>query len=655
MCFIIGLGFVFSFSKYPKHCNFAEYKKKRRMLFNIIDIHEEVLAFLLQWREKKEPNIMFTLRRRPIERLEAGMWFLGNDGYLAFSFWTGLDWINKTQNIYCEINTLGEFKLRLSGKDHPDKAAILGEMALILGGFVQYGKNSIWTKEYPGVDYIGSLEKFLLEDRPRINAYLSGQKRNGSPVFDDGFAFNTLDHRIFADQLNKVKEIRSRKTLPTSQPPRKPKVKELWVSEVTLTNTGQFGKCTLALGKRATCLIGENGGGKTTILRAIAIGLVGTGSPLIQTDGELQNLPRIVAADEKGVLTYASDGSVNVSYHFDGEKFDNGRSNLIQFKKSEDSGSVIFGGDRVDVAGFGLPIGNPEEEGFDGDGLLPTLVLGYPQRYGKKRDGTNPKKRTEKRPNAYDIIPLIYEKTEDNRIETLKIWIAETWNSSANEKESVKSLFTVISRLLSTEGEGSFVVTLKSAVSSDRIIVTTPLNPDGIPFELLSTGLNNLFGWIGHLISRMYEAYSESEHPVQESAVVLVDEVDNYLHPLVQAKTIPILLDFFPKVQFIITSHSAVVLATLPNKDVKAFRVDKGEVFPIEYFYGRTIEDILSEEYGLVRRPATEIEDMFDDLFLLIRKGQINEAKSLLENLASFVGEKDEKIKDAKYKLSKLN
>ncbi|HRF39264.1 MAG TPA: hypothetical protein PK198_10770, partial [Saprospiraceae bacterium] len=65
---------------------------------DIRGIHERVLLFLLEWRSKYDNALVFTLRRRPIERLQSGMWFLGNEYYLAFSFWTGTDWVNKTQN-----------------------------------------------------------------------------------------------------------------------------------------------------------------------------------------------------------------------------------------------------------------------------------------------------------------------------------------------------------------------------------------------------------------------------------------------------------------------------------------------------------------------------------------------------------------------------
>jgi predicted ATP-binding protein involved in virulence len=164
--------------------------------------------------------------------------------------------------------------------------------------------------------------------------------------------------------------------------------------------------------------------------------------------------------------------------------------------------------------------------------------------------------------------------------------------------------------------------------------------------------LNNLFGWIGHLISRMYEAYPKSENPLVESAVVLVDEIDNYLHPLVQARAVPVLLEAFPKVQFVFTSHSPIVLAALPNEKVKAYRVEKGTAIAIEYFYGRTVEDILLDEYGIDKRPATDIQNQINKMSRAIELDRKIEAQEILNHLLPILGEKDPAIEDAQYDLN---
>ena len=615
---------------------------------NIRDIHENVLQFLLEWREKNK-DLLFTLRRRPIERLEAGYWFIGNENYLAFSFWTGTDWVNKTQNIYVSIDNTGTFRLRFSAKDDDNKALVLKETAFILGGFSKVNKNdylgNLWTKDYEGNDYIKNLELFLNEDKKRIDQLLDLKRNPQNSAFKN--SLNPLNFDLFKLSLEEVQKHRQKNSSPEI-PEIKKVENNLKIQEMTIINTGLFDKCTIGFGERATCLIGENGGGKTTLLRAAAFGLVGSGSPLLDTKAaELQYLPKIIGAYEDMRIQYAGRSSISVSYLFNDKIFSNGKSNVIPFNIKPDQGGVEFNEDNIQDDGFGLPTG---DSGMDGDGELPILVIGYPQRYGKKDDGTDIKKRSPK-PNAYDILPLILN-TEDNRIESLKLWISETWNQGGTHKEKVHALFSIVSAVLSKEGEEPFTVQIQSAISHRKIIVTTPFNPNGLPFDLLSTGLSNLFGWIGHLISRMHEAYPTSNSPLDESAIVLVDEIDNYLHPLVQARAVPVLLNAFPKVQFVFTSHSPVVLAALPNEGVKAYRIDNGQAIPIDYFYGRTVQDILLDEYGISKRPATVIQNEIDKMNRAISLDNRTEAQAIYNQLLPILGENDPAIEDARYDLN---
>jgi predicted ATP-binding protein involved in virulence len=182
-------------------------------------------------------------------------------------------------------------------------------------------------------------------------------------------------------------------------------------------------------------------------------------------------------------------------------------------------------------------------------------------------------------------------------------------------------------------------------------MVTTPDNLNGIPFDLLSTGLNNLFGWIGHLISRLFEAYSKMEDPMKGQAVVFVDEIDNYIHPQVQAKVIPVLLEHFQNVQFIFTTHSPIMLVSLPNHGAKAYRVENQDLVEIQHFYGRTVQDILFEDYGIEKRPVQEIQRKIDKMVRALNM-DTTEAKKIYESLLPILGDKDPAILDAKYELN---
>jgi predicted ATP-binding protein involved in virulence len=60
--------------------------------------------------------------------------------------------------------------------------------------------------------------------------------------------------------------------------------------------------------------------------------------------------------------------------------------------------------------------------------------------------------------------------------------------------------------------------------------------------------------------SRMFDLYPESENPLAEPAVVLTDEIDSHLHPKWQRELIDYLTNLFPNTQFIVTTHSPLIV-----------------------------------------------------------------------------------------------
>ena len=79
----------------------------------------------------------------------------------------------------------------------------------------------------------------------------------------------------------------------------------------------------------------------------------------------------------------------------------------------------------------------------------------------------------------------------------------------------------------------------------------------------LSDGYSAVLSIITELILRM-EVHNMGTYDLQ--GVVLIDELETHLHVGLQKKILPFLTKFFPKIQFIITTHSPFILSSL--KDV---------------------------------------------------------------------------------------
>ena len=89
------------------------------------------------------------------------------------------------------------------------------------------------------------------------------------------------------------------------------------------------------------------------------------------------------------------------------------------------------------------------------------------------------------------------------------------------------------------------------------------------PYSLdeLSDGYSAIIGIVADLILRMDRNWllkgELSQYDVE--GVVLIDELDTHLHVELQRKILPFLTEFFPRIQFIITTHSAYILNSISN------------------------------------------------------------------------------------------
>lgn len=91
------------------------------------------------------------------------------------------------------------------------------------------------------------------------------------------------------------------------------------------------------------------------------------------------------------------------------------------------------------------------------------------------------------------------------------------------------------------------------------------VNKNGIPLNVsqLSDGEKCTMAMFGDLARRLSLANPKSEHPLEGEGVVLIDELELHMHPSWQRVILSRLRQTFPNVQFILTTHSPVVLSEI--------------------------------------------------------------------------------------------
>lgn len=84
-------------------------------------------------------------------------------------------------------------------------------------------------------------------------------------------------------------------------------------------------------------------------------------------------------------------------------------------------------------------------------------------------------------------------------------------------------------------------------------------------FNTLSDGYSAIISIVTELLLRM-EAHDVKSYDLE--GVVIIDEIETHLHVDLQKKILPFLTDFFPKIQFIVSTHSPFVLSSLSNATI---------------------------------------------------------------------------------------
>lgn len=143
---------------------------------------------------------------------------------------------------------------------------------------------------------------------------------------------------------------------------------------------------------------------------------------------------------------------------------------------------------------------------------------------------------------------------------------------------------------------------------------------DGELLLLTDTGeflLDSVSGGIGAIIDLAWQLYMFGDME-GNSFVALIDEVENHLHPSMQRSLLPSLLEAFPKVQFIVTTHSPFIISSVIESTVYAFKYNENNkvdshILDFEYKAANAME-ILRDVLGVPVTLPIWIEDKLNGI-----------------------------------------
>ena len=213
----------------------------------------------------------------------------------------------------------------------------------------------------------------------------------------------------------------------------------------------------------------------------------------------------------------------------------------------------------------------------------------------------------------------------DARLLDLQEWLLQLdYSQKSGSEKSQKRLEKMHDLVRSDLFPGVTDFSFKKDGDNEHIVVVFYAGKDGdLRFEELGFGYQTTLTWLADFCKRMFELYPDAENPLHEEAVVLVDELDLHLHPKWQRDLVPTLSKIFPKVQFIVTTHSPHVLQSMEDVNLYVLRrnAESGEIeaersnvtsftgWTVEEILGVTMElgdDVLSVAYNAVKKDFEE-------------------------------------------------
>ena len=373
-----------------------------------------------------------------------------------------------------------------------------------------------------------------------------------------------------------------------------------YISQININNIhGLINKQIKIKKKKPSHLFitGDNGFFKTSILESVRNFMQSIVDLSIDELSDIEKLKMILSADKQ---------DTNLS--FNGNNFDNGKigeadlKNIADLKVKYESGLFIFAY-------------------FQAYRTLGTRRVKSVEKISLKR---------KYKPDdslRNDLLPFLidldYTNASAHRDKDKKI-IKETNNWFGKFNSLLKKVFD--DNNLELKKDKRIEVYDEDGIAEHTFTIKTK-NHEPFDFMELAHGYNSILSIISELILRstkLNKNINEFTHIADLEGIVLIDEPEAHLHIKLQKLIMPMLTEFFPKIQFIAATHSPFVLNSLSNTVIYDVKTEQRLV---------DVSDIpankLSDNYfTLKRKDVLGIQkkvDEFETLIIKLRKKKTSE------------------------------
>ncbi len=338
------------------------------------------------------------------------------------------------------------------------------------------------------------------------------------------------------------------------------------VTKLGLTNIRCFRELTIELNGKSALLIGDNGDGKSTVLRSLAMGLCDDSSAsalfrdLYGESVRKESKQGTIEVElEDGTACFRTETTISALPQF--ERVDQELKKLADGAQWTSLDQASFPWEEIFAAGYGPGVRVHGTADYDYylavDALYPLFVYNRPLQ--------NPE---------LVIRRLVAPRGEQH-----------------DSAEILGALKNLLRGILQLESSDSIQLTETGIAIK---------NGQGLhPLSSLGDGYHSTVTWVLDLASWWY--LRESPNPTDIDGIVLIDEIEQHLHPRWQRNIMQLLTQSFPHLQILATTHSPLVASGCEH--IPVHRLNNGEHSVVEP-YGWRAEEV----YEMMDLPTSRAE-----------------------------------------------
>ncbi len=411
----------------------------------------------------------------------------------------------------------------------------------------------------------------------------------------------------------------------------------MYIKSAEITNIRSVEKFKIEFSNPAGwhVLIGDNGAGKSTIIRSIALALVGPEEALgLRADwkdwlNRQSEEGEIILSIESGDMDQHSGQSAKLKNKF--------IPNIISFKKNKEAVSFTTNKTKKTENGTQKAAnGVPDPMRFNwghGKGWFSVAYGPYRRFAGGNQEWTK----------VYYTQPKLGAHLsafgEDVALTEAIEWLVKLNYQQLEGDTSAGIIIQDIQKLVNSADFLPHKAEIES-ISSEGVMFKDG-NGSFIHVNQLSDGYRSILSMTFELIRQLVRVYSPDEvfkairsgvMKIDMPGVVLIDEIDAHLHPTWQTRIGQWFTKYFPQIQFIVTTHSPLICRACEKGSIWRLAAPgtenvSGEVKGIErnqLIFGNVLDAYGTEIFGTEVTISKESVEMKEKLVALNNKNELN-------------------------------